>query len=64
MKAIKLAVIVAGLMIFSAVATLAMVNHGAEEFAVNGGSKGEVQFPHKVHLVSNHVVLLTASLWN
>jgi len=49
MKAIKLAVIVAGLMIFSAVATLAMVNHGAEEFAINGGSKGEVQFPHKVH---------------
>lgn len=49
MKAIKLAVVVAGFMIFSAVATLAMVNHGPKELAIYGGSKGDVQFPHKMH---------------
>jgi uncharacterized membrane protein len=49
MKAIKLAVIMAALIIFSAVATLAMVNHGAEQLTINGGSKGEVSFPHKEH---------------
>ncbi len=49
MKAMKPAIIVAVVMIFSAVAALAMVNHGPEEFALDGGSKGEISFPHKEH---------------
>ena len=49
MKPMKLAVIVAGLLIFSAVAAFAVVNTGAESITLDGGSKGEITFPHREH---------------
>lgn len=49
MKPMKLAVIVAGLLIFSAVAAFAVVNTGAEKITIDGASKGEVSFPHREH---------------
>ncbi len=49
MKSIKHFLIIAGLILFAAVIVTASEKTGAKEITVDGGSKGDINFPHKVH---------------
>lgn len=49
MKTIKLSIIVAVLILFSAALIIASENRGGEVLTVDGASKGAITFPHKEH---------------
>lgn len=49
MKSMKQVAAAAVILFFSVVMASAMANHGPEEFSLDGGSKGKIDFPHKMH---------------
>ncbi|MBF0112735.1 MAG: cytochrome c3 family protein [Desulfamplus sp.] len=49
MKRAKSLFIVALLVVFAAAIAIAAENRGGEKITVDGGSKGVVNFPHKIH---------------
>lgn len=49
MKRLTAIALTAGAVIFCAAAAVAVVDQGAAEFVMDGGSRGAVDFPHKRH---------------
>ena len=47
-KTTKLAVLLV-LVIFTGAVVFAMPNHGKEEINIDGGKKGNIDFPHRIH---------------
>jgi nitrate reductase cytochrome c-type subunit len=47
-KTTKLAVLLV-LIVFTGAVVFAMPNHGKEEINIDGGKKGNIDFPHRIH---------------